>query len=166
MKSLFGICLLVIVAFLAGTASGYFFRADISRMEASLLPNAENRARDALAQSLIDPESLQLRNTKFAGELICGEMNSRNRMGGYVGFRRFVVLPQTGLRSVLTADDFSDREAAEITLDELAHISFLIDPIDDEPSRHEGAMARRDWLMQSVVFLELWELCDAQSERP
>jgi hypothetical protein len=37
---------------------------------------------------LVDPSSLQLRN--IVG--FCGEANSKNRLGGYVGFKRFIVI--------------------------------------------------------------------------
>ena len=47
----------------------------------------------AVADRLIDPESARFRNiddrrTEAAGG-VCGEMDSRNRMGGYVGWTRF-----------------------------------------------------------------------------
>ena len=37
---------------------------------------------------LIDPSSLQLRNIKG----FCGEAKSKNRLGGYVGFKKFIVI--------------------------------------------------------------------------
>lgn len=50
----------------------------------------------ALAQ-LNDPDSAQFRNEVFVGpwrvsdSTLCGEMNARNRMGGYVGYKKFYV---------------------------------------------------------------------------
>lgn len=39
---------------------------------------------------LTDPESAQFRNVKASTEdYICGEVNSKNKFGGYVGFRSF-----------------------------------------------------------------------------
>lgn len=38
-----------------------------------------------------DPESLQLRNVIFYGDgTVCGEYNSKNKMGGYAGFMGFI----------------------------------------------------------------------------
>lgn len=47
----------------------------------------------ALRAYLYDPESLRLKGAKYfsATGATCGEANARNRMGGYTGFRRFVV---------------------------------------------------------------------------
>lgn len=42
----------------------------------------------AVKADLIDPASVQLRNLKG----FCGEANSKNRLGGYVGFKKFIVL--------------------------------------------------------------------------
>lgn len=43
---------------------------------------------DVLKKDLIDPSSLQLQNLRG----YCGEANSKNRFGGYVGFKKFIVL--------------------------------------------------------------------------
>lgn len=48
--------------------------------------------RSAVSGVLLDPQSAQFRNEKITeGGLYCGEVNSKNRMGGYVGFNRFIV---------------------------------------------------------------------------
>lgn len=52
----------------------------------------EAKAAEAVRQRLSDPASAQFRNLrrgKTAGT-ICGEVNSKNRLGGYVGFLPFV----------------------------------------------------------------------------
>lgn len=41
-----------------------------------------------IKKDLIDPSSLQVRNLQG----YCGEANSKNRLGGYVGFNKFIVL--------------------------------------------------------------------------
>jgi hypothetical protein len=56
--------------------------------------------RQVIEHGLVDPSSAQYRHVRNAvwinrnsGQLqrgICGELNARNRMGGYSGFRRFV----------------------------------------------------------------------------
>lgn len=68
---------------------------------------AEQAMRSYFEQTLIDPSSVQFRNLQVfldvpgsklrtsgskSGPLVdvvCGEMNSKNRMGGYVGFKHF-----------------------------------------------------------------------------
>lgn len=53
----------------------------------------EARAEALLAGYLIDPGSVQLRKVRtstVSSDSICGEVNAKNRMGGYVGFRRFI----------------------------------------------------------------------------
>jgi hypothetical protein len=51
----------------------------------------EARAREAVAQTLIDPASAQFRNVESRSDAVCGEVNGKNRMGAYVGFVRFYV---------------------------------------------------------------------------
>jgi hypothetical protein len=68
---------------------------------------AEVQARAAVVDRLLDPKSAELRKvTTYAGvgshkvyaksftgppviDVVCGEVNSKNRMGGYVGFKPF-----------------------------------------------------------------------------
>lgn len=47
----------------------------------------------AVKKDLIDPSSLQLKN--LSG--FCGEANSKNRLGGYVGFNKFIVLNENNV---------------------------------------------------------------------
>lgn len=53
------------------------------------------KAKAVLTGALNDPDSAQFRNVVVVrhGELLtlCGEVNAKNRMGGYVGFQRFMV---------------------------------------------------------------------------
>ncbi|WP_242186131.1 hypothetical protein [Sphingomonas sp. CARO-RG-8B-R24-01] len=54
----------------------------------------EDRATSAFSSRLTDPLSLQLRSVRKSetnAGAICGEFNSKNRMGGYVGFKPFAV---------------------------------------------------------------------------
>ena len=44
--------------------------------------------RNVASSDLVDPSSAQFRNVKG----YCGELNSKNKFGGYVGFNRFIVL--------------------------------------------------------------------------
>lgn len=48
------------------------------------------KAKDAVTNSLKDPQSAQFRNlTVHEGDAICGEVNARNSFGGYAGFQPF-----------------------------------------------------------------------------
>ncbi|WP_164119120.1 hypothetical protein [Sphingorhabdus sp. Alg239-R122] len=47
-------------------------------------------AKDAVKEQLIDPESAIFDEMNWTGSHICGFVNSRNRMGGYVGWTAFV----------------------------------------------------------------------------
>lgn len=51
--------------------------------------------KEYVAAHLIDPESARFRSMGvyeqgFGGIVICGEVNSKNRFGGYVGYRTFI----------------------------------------------------------------------------
>lgn len=53
--------------------------------------NSIATANKAIERELIDPGSVQYRNVKaYPGGRVCGELNSKNRMGGYVGFKNFI----------------------------------------------------------------------------
>jgi len=47
-------------------------------------------AEAAVAYSLIDPSSAQFRNITLHDDTACGEVNGKSRMGGYIGFVRFI----------------------------------------------------------------------------
>ncbi len=48
----------------------------------------------ALREQMFDADSAEFRNVRVvsreAGDVVCGELNGKNRFGGYVGFRPFV----------------------------------------------------------------------------
>lgn len=61
-----------------------------------------SKARDAVRRNLNDADSAQFRNERVfhvdGSTIVCGEVNAKNRMGGYVGFQAFIV------RAGVTAD--------------------------------------------------------------
>jgi hypothetical protein len=64
------------------------------------------QAKKQIAQELVDPSSAQFRNVVVGSEkplVICGEINGKNRMGGYNGFQRFEV-SDTGMHQVANDD--------------------------------------------------------------
>lgn len=76
--------------------------------------------REPVAALLTDPESAQFRNERlFSGwtpgsSALCGEVNARNRMGGYVGFTSFSVV--AGLAHIADADETRIKREADIPL--------------------------------------------------
>ena len=50
-------------------------------------------AMDAVRNSLIDPDSAKFRNVVVRDRgVVCGEMNAKNKMGGYTGYTKFVYM--------------------------------------------------------------------------
>ena len=56
-----------------------------------------------LLSNLNDPESAQIRDIKISKVTgwICGQINSKNKMGGYVGFKAFMVRPPNEMSVVI-----------------------------------------------------------------
>jgi hypothetical protein len=52
---------------------------------------AEEKAKRAVAEQLLDPASALFRNVVSEAGKVCGEVNAKNKMGAYTGFSRFVV---------------------------------------------------------------------------
>jgi hypothetical protein len=56
---------------------------------------ADAKRREPLMASLKDSESARFRNERIAKSgALCGEVNSKNSFGGYVGFKRFILAGQ------------------------------------------------------------------------
>ena len=53
--------------------------------------------RTPIIDNMINPTSTLFKNEKNHGELLCGEFNSKNRMGAYTGFSRFISTPYLAL---------------------------------------------------------------------
>jgi hypothetical protein len=73
-------------------------------------------AQDAIKRHLVDPGSAEFKIEKVVyssiSGTVCGEVNSKNRAGGYVGFRRFIWNVLEGKESIAVSeeriqDDFS-----------------------------------------------------------
>lgn len=76
-------------------------------------------AQAAARDQLTDPDSTEFRDLyfhKYFGmQVMCGELNSRNRMGGYVGFRPFYVYPGGSLSTAVLFHVGSSRTFTDIT---------------------------------------------------
>lgn len=68
-------------------------------------------ARSAVKQQLNDPSSAEFRNEKVyhdvRGLVVCGEVNAKNRFGGYTGYKPYVV---DALNSVPSANLSAESE--------------------------------------------------------
>lgn len=51
------------------------------------------KLRAGVIAALKDPGSATWRAEQLKGGVVCGEVNARNSMGGYVGFKRYVSTP-------------------------------------------------------------------------
>jgi hypothetical protein len=76
-------------------AAAVFAAASVSAFaDVDLPPEAQAQLKEKAAHDLIDPDSAQFRNVRFVGTVdkptMCGEINAKNRFGGYVGFRAFM----------------------------------------------------------------------------
>lgn len=61
------------------------------RKQAEAQSNAELAAMQReISDMMRDPESTRFRKLERIGGALCGEINAKNGMGGYVGYRRFV----------------------------------------------------------------------------
>lgn len=118
------LCLLV-----AGCASAAPNAAELAAMQAAPKPSSEQAAEQAVQAyfqtKLIDPTAPLYRfplpptlaavgfaRARQAGWMMCGEVNSKNRMGGYTGFDQFFVYfsptaPDTVVDGMIGDDDLS-----------------------------------------------------------
>lgn len=62
--------------------------------------------KDAVAAQMFDPGSAAFRGLeeKIPDFIYCGEVNSKNLMGGYVGYRKFAVTKKTDGGWLVTFD--------------------------------------------------------------
>lgn len=82
----------------------------------------EEKYKDIVKNILTDPDSAQFKELRLSrrdNDVLCGELNAKNRMGGYVGYTRIVV-ETSGIKNLKAKDVFiirflSEREnAAEL----------------------------------------------------
>jgi hypothetical protein len=72
----------------------------------------QGRAKTAMEGYLFDPFSAKFRNLRAGrGGALCGEVNAKNRMGAYVGFKDFVVGKD---RSTVYMSNYSDGVRSEM----------------------------------------------------
>jgi len=81
------------------------------------------KAREAIQAQLRDPGSAQFRNERLTkNRTLCGEVNSKNGMGGYTGFEKYFTtgsvsyLEKSGSLNKETHEEFMLRMDAKIAL--------------------------------------------------
>lgn len=79
-------------AMLDACASRHFY------VSSSEQDNFEMLSKEALVRELKDPDAARFRNVRITEgvlglPVLCGEVNSKNSYGGYVGFQKFVATP-------------------------------------------------------------------------
>lgn len=84
---------IVIAAIIASTAIAGGVRAQTVMDGSDVnIPKADMSAsKKALQSFLSDPYGSQLADLKRSTNGVCGKVNAKNKMGGYVGFRTFAV---------------------------------------------------------------------------
>ncbi|MEW7850048.1 hypothetical protein AB2N08_15240 [Massilia aurea] len=127
------------------------------------IPNA----RAPMVALLKDPASAKTRNERItkAGAL-CGEVNAKNGMGGYAGFKRYISLgPEsnyiegTGSLSKATTEELVERFEQKNAMLK-TYLSLQRDGVDVAPPSE----SRMDELIEEEIFRERWQqLCEAKS---
>jgi hypothetical protein len=75
--------------------------------------NKIGQAKEIAARDLIDPSSAQFRDLKVNGDMVCGEINGKNRMGAYVGFKRFFARVNSKTSMIDPEFDLADKLSAD-----------------------------------------------------
>lgn len=76
---------------------------------------------EKVRETMNDPESAQFRNLRVisawtpSDTVVCGEVNGKNRMGGYVGFKHFEVLGSDAVPDFEPESLTSMYDAGELT---------------------------------------------------
>ena len=74
----------------------------------------EAAALAVLRERLFDADSAKFRNVQHSARMTCGEVNAKNKMGGYIGFKKFIVVDK--LAVVETDDDSSGHGMYNLTV--------------------------------------------------
>jgi hypothetical protein len=85
----------MLVALMVVTVAAQAAKPSMRELDARLAASDKEMMLAAMAMvrwDLTDPDSARFRAVAISpgGKAVCGEVNSRNRMGGYDGFRRFI----------------------------------------------------------------------------
>ena len=102
-----------------------------AREDANRKSAIEAKGKAAVLEQLTDPESANFRDIKvYAGvdyfgtpnvDVVCGQVNSKNRMGGYVGFHPFRWTSHDG-KLLITDGGFAAAELDKYAIATCAHL--------------------------------------------
>jgi len=118
------------------------------------------KAREPMISLLKDPASAQTRNERITkAGVLCGEVNAKNSMGGYVGFKKYIsygpennFIEGSGRLGESTTQDLIERlERKNARL--RAYISIREGGTDISPPSD----SRLDELIEEEMFLERWQ---------
>jgi hypothetical protein len=74
-------------------------------------------ALQAVRQNLLDPSSAQFRNVRqMPNGAVCGEINGKNRMGGYVGFQPFAADLAKGVVNLHTSQNHAANDSYSLEM--------------------------------------------------
>lgn len=99
----------------AGPLADKTARFDVGARASMAVDDRVSLARRVVLANLRDADSAKFRNVRvvstFMGTAVCGEVNARNAMGGYVGFTEFVTANDVlFLAEGDAVDDFAARQ--------------------------------------------------------
>jgi hypothetical protein len=104
---------------IGATAMTYFLWTEVLSTEAKVAK--------LVKRSLTDPESAKFRNINKGSDpgLVCGEVNSKNRLGGYVGFTKFLVAAD-GTVTIDPQSPTGSETPSELILRTAQKVDFLL----------------------------------------
>lgn len=111
----------------------------------------EAEARDVLSDRLMDAESARFRNVVSKDvtregqkvQILCGQVNAKNQMGAYVGFRDFIVVPEERFGLVDPAAMPGNDEATIIAQGSFYDAYAYCDPATPKPAAALEMLRRR-----------------------
>ena len=124
-------------------------------------PSEQNKTKEYIASQLKDPGAAQFRSEVLKNGVLCGELNSKNSFGAYVGFSRFIA--SNGKFALIEGLDRVTDKGMELSNDEI--IQWL--KIDEEIAKlnyervtsDKGVMSETQImeLTNAKRFVFLWE---------
>lgn len=127
--------------------------------------------RDAVSYNLKDPSSSQFRSEIFHGNSLCGEINTKNSYGAYIGFKRFIatkdlsVLATSNAAAVIEGSGFVYGTESDISAS-LIQVEALSQVMDEQEALIKKSTPKNQlWLsdkekekrQEEVFFIRLWD---------
>jgi len=127
------------------------------------------KARKLVADRVIDPTSILFRNDRLVGfNWHCGEFNSKNRMGAYTGYEKFISGRQTKTLYIESEGMVGDETTEEVLLVMAkvnARMEKQIKLRDQTPGMviERESMTSRDERGRREVFQDHWaNICEVK----